>query len=76
MVIKYYSRKSLCLKGDREQVEVVAKGAEVFANDWFNDTDGVRCVDAYVAGLQLSIPLSYLAKAPSSEQLDGGPRSL
>ena len=68
MVVKYYSRRSLCIKGDLEQVEVVAKRQELWSQGDFTDEDGVRCADAVVGGLQLSIPLSYLTKAPPSEQ--------
>jgi len=75
VVIKYYSRKSLCLKGDLEQIEVVAKGQVVYATDWFTDTDGVRCVGANVAGTQLSIPLSYLNRASQNEQFGFGPNN-
>lgn len=62
MADRYYSRKSLCIKGDLEQVEVVGKREMVAVIELFTDDDGVRCADAVVGGLQLSIPLSYLVK--------------
>ena len=41
MVVKYYSRRSLCIKGDLEQVEVVARRQELWSQGDFTDEDGV-----------------------------------
>lgn len=53
-----------------EDTPAVTRGAVLDVREEFTDEDGVRCGDAYTAsGRRLSIPMSYLRRAPA----DGTP---